>query len=71
MERHLLHFGVFLDRLARLAWRDRAWLVRVRKRDDDPFGPDCFVEVCAYRADVPDAMERLADQVRQGAISAP
>jgi len=57
-----------VNRARRLRRRDQAWVVRVRRKEMDPAGPDVYSEVVATRADVPEAFDRLSRSIRDGAL---
>lgn len=57
------------NRLRRLRRHDRAWVVRVRRRETDPEVPDVYSEVVSSRADLPDAFNRIARSIRHGVLS--
>ena len=56
------------NRLRRLRRRDRAWVIRVRRRELDPAGPDVYSEVVASKSDLPEALDRIRRSIRDGRL---
>lgn len=55
-------------RFRRLLRRDQAWLVRVRRKTQDPFGPDVFSEVVPDKAHLGAAWDRAVAAIRAGTL---
>jgi len=58
------------NRVRRLIRRDHAWLIRVRAKGNDPFGPDAYEEIVDDERQLPGALEAVVERVRSGAIGA-
>ena len=56
------------NRVRRLVRRDRTWLVRVKKRSDDPSGPDVFVQTVEAESEVAAALDAVLGRIRAGAL---
>jgi hypothetical protein len=52
--------------LERLFTRNHSWTVRVRERQDDPFGRVQYAENVAKRSEVPEVLRRVEDALRRG-----
>ena len=56
------------NRVRRLARRDRAWLIRVRPKADDPFGPDVYEEAVDDKRQLTGALDAVVERIRTGEI---
>lgn len=55
-------------RLLRAVRRDQTWVVRVRARSDDPWGPDVYSLTVASKAQVAAAITTISERIRSGQI---
>ena len=60
------NWGWTLRVLQRLVLRNHTWTVRVRERQDDPFGEVQYSESVRRRREVPTVLRRVEDALHRG-----